>query len=259
LEIRSRHKGMSHLNGADGGGTKSQPAALRESLMQLVNRVTRDAALRQDLMQEALLHLWLIETKRPGQTLSWYLQSCRFHLQHYLASGKSVDSGKRREGKLQFAFDSETGEGVPEQSDSGNSVITSVSARELIFLLSRQLRPQEKAVLDCLADGWGAREIGRKLKISHTMVIRYRRRIATLLKRLESPHEFFDREKDNGNGHLRSSPLARAKKAFVPGKANDINGNRSTHAGRDPHSQGVRASGPGSISHTLVTATRESN
>jgi len=215
---QSRHKGMSHPNGTDSPDIESQPAVLRESLARMVQRVTRDAALRQDLMQEALLHLWVIETKRPGQTLSWYLQSCRFHLQHYLASGKSVDSGKRRDGKLQFAFDSETGEGVPEQSDSGNSVIMSVSARELILLLSRHLKPQEKAVLDCLADGLGAREIGRELKISHTMVIRYRRRIATLLRRLDPPNEFLIRQTvspANGNSHFRSPPVAlRRRRSF---------------------------------------------
>jgi RNA polymerase sigma factor (sigma-70 family) len=167
--------------------TGSDLHALRESLSRVVQKVTGDQALRQDLMQEAMLHLWLIQTRRPGQTVSWYLQSCRFHLQHYLASGKSVDSGKRREGRLQFAFDSQTGEGVPEQADSGDSVFTDVSAREIMRLLSRHLKPQEKAVLECLADGLGAREIGRELKISHTMVIRYRRKIAALLTRLENP------------------------------------------------------------------------
>ena len=167
------------------GITSDQPA-LRESLIRMVHGVTRDAALREDLMQEALVHLWLIETRRPGQTKSWYLQSCRFHLQHYLSSGRSVDSGKRREGKLQMTFDSETGDGFPEQADSENSVLTNVSAHEIMSLLSRHLKPQEKAVLDCLADGLGAREIGRELKISHTMVIRYRRRIAALLTKLES-------------------------------------------------------------------------
>ena len=177
---------MSPVNPVKSEKRVEQPV-VRESLIRLVQKVTGDLALQEDLMQEALLHLWLIETRRPGQTASWYLQSCKFHLQHYLASGKSVDSGKRREGRLPFAFDSENGEGIPEQSDSGNSVLTNVSAREILVLLSRQLKPQERAVLDCLADGLGAREIGRELKISHTMVIRYRRKIASLLKKLEGP------------------------------------------------------------------------
>jgi len=201
---------MSHPNGGKNPASGDEPASLPEALERLVQKVTRDPALRQDLMQEALVHLWLIETRRPGQTDSWYLQSCRFRLQHYLASGRSVDSGKRREGKVQFAFDSETGEGAPEQSDSGNTVLTSVSAREIIHLLSRHLKPQEKAVLDCLADGLGAREIGRELKISHTMVIRYRRKIASLLTKLEGPNVLATN---------------------TPGKMNG----QSAQAGREPH------------------------
>src|SRR6266446_6417643 len=105
---------------------KSDQPALRESLIRMIHGVTRDAALRQDLMQEALVHLWLIETRRPGQTKSWYLQSCKFHLQHYLASGRSVDSGKRRRGQLELASEAEEWRVFPEQADSGDSVLTVV-------------------------------------------------------------------------------------------------------------------------------------
>jgi DNA-binding CsgD family transcriptional regulator len=72
---------------------------------------------------------------------------------------------------------------LAEQADSGKSVVTWVSEREIMSLLSKHLAPQEKAVLECLADGLGAREIGRELRLSHTMVIRYRRKIAAILIR----------------------------------------------------------------------------
>src|SRR5262245_56526440 len=65
-------------------------------LEKVVNRITRDPFLREDLMQEAAVHLWKIRQQLPDKTLSWYLQSCAFHLRHYLASGRSVDSPKRR-------------------------------------------------------------------------------------------------------------------------------------------------------------------
>ena len=55
-------------------------------------------------------------------------------------------------------------------------------------LLGPLLTPPEQAILDCLADGLGPREIGRKLKLSHTMVIRHRRKIAALFSQLELPH-----------------------------------------------------------------------
>ena len=159
----------------------------KDSLVRMVRRMTANLALREDLLQEALIHLWLTEARRPGQTKSWYLQSCKYHLLHYLASGRSIDSGKRRAGQLLPNHDADHSDGFPEEMDSGNSVFTCVSARDIISLLSPQLLPQEKAVLNCFADGLGPREIGRKLKMSHTMVIKHRRKIASLFNRLDLP------------------------------------------------------------------------
>src|SRR5713226_9243290 len=137
----------------------------RESLVRMIRKTTANAALRDDLLQEALIHLWITEIGRPGQTESWYLQSCKFHLLHYLASGRSIDSAKRRGSQLYFETDGEDGAGFIERAEPDNSVIGWVSAREIISLLSPRLLPQEKAVLGCLAEGLGPREIGRRLKV----------------------------------------------------------------------------------------------
>src|SRR5436190_23046651 len=121
--------------------------AIRESLIRIIRKVTANGALRDDLLQEALIHLWLTEVGRPGQTRSWYLQSCKYHLLHYLAAGRSVDSGKRRAGQLQFV---DVTDGANEGStdlDSGDSVLGCVSARDIIALLWPHLKPQERAVL----------------------------------------------------------------------------------------------------------------
>jgi len=158
----------------------------RQFLVRMVRKTTANGALREDLLQEALIHLWLTEIGRPGQTKSWYFQSCKYHLLHYLAAGRSVDSAKRRGGQLEFPENSD----VPDWAtpdDSGDSVFGPVRARDIMSLLSRYLQSQEKAVLDGFAEGLRLREIGRKLQISHTMVIRHRRKIATLLSRLETP------------------------------------------------------------------------
>ncbi len=176
----------------------AEDASLRDSLARMIQRLTPNAALREDLLQEAMIHLWLTETRRPGQTRSWYLQSCRFHLQHYLNCGRSIDSAKRWRDQLPLNEHSEEEETYVEETDCGNSVLTCVSAREIMAMLTPHLSKLEQAVLDCLADGLGAREIGRKLKLSHTMVIRHRRKIASLLTRLElqSPTQL---QPTNGN------------------------------------------------------------
>src|SRR6266853_1583583 len=139
--------------------------SVRLSLVRLIRKLTGHAALREDLLQQALVHLWVTEIGRPGQTPSWYLQSCKFHMLHYLASGRSVDSAKRRAGQCQSADEPDGPNGFIDEMDSGNSVFASVSARDIISLLSPQLAQQERAVLNCFADGLGLREIGRRLKI----------------------------------------------------------------------------------------------
>jgi len=153
----------------------------------MIGRITPNFALRQDLLQEGLIHLWLTETRRPGQTISWYLQSSKFHLLHYLGSGRSVDSTKRGRGHARLEQDSEEPEELPELVDPGDSLLSQVIARDIISLLSPHLCPHENAVLDCLADGLGVREIGRRLETSHTMVLKHRSKIASLLVKLERP------------------------------------------------------------------------
>src|SRR5438132_14302530 len=67
----------------------------REVLRQIVFKITSNRSLHDDLAQEALIHLWRREQERPGQTQSWYFQSCRFFLQNHMRNGRSVDSGRR--------------------------------------------------------------------------------------------------------------------------------------------------------------------
>jgi DNA-directed RNA polymerase specialized sigma24 family protein len=168
-----------------GRGESVEACSMRETLARMIQATTSNNALRDDLMQEALVHVWLMEARRPGQTRSWYLQSCKFHLRHYLESGRSIDSGKRRNGQLDFALNGDGLDTLLDLAVSGASVLGWVSARDLISVLSRHLMPQEKAVLNGLADGLGTRELGRNLKLSHTTVIKHRRKIANLLARLE--------------------------------------------------------------------------
>jgi len=157
-------------------------AEIKERLSKIVSKLATSVVLREDLMQEALTHLWLEETRLPGQTKSWYLQSCKFHLQHCLQSGRSIDSGKRREGQVQIDYQEENGElfalGVTE-----SVAFSHTSEREAVTWLSARLQPMEQTVLSQLTEGWGVREIARQLSVSHPTVIKSRRKIAGLLRR----------------------------------------------------------------------------
>jgi DNA-directed RNA polymerase specialized sigma24 family protein len=198
-------------------GMLMESPATREQLTRIVGKLTANVALQQDLMQEALIHLWLLEEQRPGQTTSWYLQSCRFHLQHYLAAGRSVDSTKRSAGRVHLTEERNGDEESPWVTPTDCGVLDQVNAREILSLLSPQLKPREQAVLACLADGLGAREIARRLKVSHPMAIKYRRKIAALAARLgisvvharSNGKSTNGREKRNGNSaHNAPTPAS---------------------------------------------------
>jgi DNA-directed RNA polymerase specialized sigma24 family protein len=157
---------------------------MRDLLSRIACRLTGDAALRQDLMQEALVHLWLLEARKPRQSRSWYLQSCKFHLQNYLVAGRSVDSLKRKRAQFCVSGDgAELDEKYP-ASDHDGAAFAVISARDILDLLCGRLTPFEQAVLYRLAEGRGAREIACDLKVSHPTIIKHRRKIAALAIRL---------------------------------------------------------------------------
>ena len=191
------------------GATCLEGPSMKDSLLRMIGRITPNIALRQDLLQEALIHLWLTETRRPGQTRSWYLQSSKFHLLHYLASGRSVDSTKRGRGHSRYDEDCVQPEEFPQLVEPGDSVLSQVIAWDIISLLSPHLSPRELAVLDGLADGLGVREIGRRLEMSHTMVLKHRSKIASLLVELERPS-------------IQREPLRRARPAGDRNQANGV-------------------------------------
>jgi len=74
-----------------------------ETLRRVVCGLCPGGPFDEDLMQEGLIRLWTLEEQQPGQSLSWYLQGCRFHLLNQLAAGRSLDSGNGKEGACRSA------------------------------------------------------------------------------------------------------------------------------------------------------------
>ena len=148
-------------------------------LDRIINRVNTDPAWHDDLMQEALIHLWQLEQARPHQRPSWYLQSCHFHLRHYMDSGRSVDSWKRREWLVSTSAQEDTPESERSLTDHSTSLeISEYHAHEMLALLRQRLTPPQKQVLGLLVQGLSSREIGSRLGVSHNAVSKHRRRIA---------------------------------------------------------------------------------
>jgi DNA-directed RNA polymerase specialized sigma24 family protein len=161
-----------------------QDQHVRNALERVVRSLNQQDNLHQDLMQEALIHLWQMEQARPGQCTSWYLQSCRFHLQHWLGAGRRVDSTKRRTGQVLGLENDQGPGGFLEQVEADNREFEHASARDLIDSMTAALRPRERAVLACLAEELGSAEIVRRLKLSYGTVAKCRRRIAHAARKL---------------------------------------------------------------------------
>ena len=158
--------------------------SLHASLRCIIAGVTANEAVHEDLMQEGLIHLCEVERCKPGQTKSWYLQSCRFHVQHWLAAGRSLDSPKRAQADKRIVVDENDCEAVLPEYHTNGEVFEAVSFRDLVSTLAKHLKPRERIVLCGLAEGHSVGEIGSRFGISRPTVLKDRRRIAALTNKL---------------------------------------------------------------------------
>ena len=176
----------------------------------VVRRLTRESILQEDLFQEAVIHLWLREEECPGQSQSWYIQSCRFYLQNLLRKGRSVDSGRHRPTAALHTGDAEEPEEV--SAEIHDTLFALVCARDLVSELSKWLSPVERQILDLGVDGLSLREIAVRLGLSHTTVNKYRRNIAGLASRLCLDEPYDARLK-------RAALSAKPNAAFLPARS----------------------------------------
>jgi DNA-binding CsgD family transcriptional regulator len=112
------------------------------------------------------------------------LHGRRFHLLHYLALGQSIDSPKRRASQVQPSSPDEDQDDLLDCFESADTVFADVSAREIVSALSKVLPAREMIILHWLSEGLSTREIATRLGISHSMVIKHRRKIAALTQKL---------------------------------------------------------------------------
>jgi RNA polymerase sigma factor (sigma-70 family) len=156
----------------------------QELLRRLAARVTRDKASREDLAQEAMIHLWQQELRCPRQSESWYIQSCLFHLLNCVQRGRSLDSPRRRRARGSIATLSPPADSTEVHPERDESPLPTVCANEILDLLLPKLNEREREVLRCLAEGLEPGDIARKLRVSRQAVGKQRRKIALVATRL---------------------------------------------------------------------------
>jgi RNA polymerase sigma factor (sigma-70 family) len=153
-------------------------------IARVVDRVTRDADLRRDLLQEALLHFWQKESELPGQTLSYYLQSCHFHLLDYLRHGRSLDSPTRSHLRAELDEENDEEGPLPAELTLHENASDSTANRDLLQVIAEHVDEVNRRILLLAERGAGVREISRQLGISHPAVVKRFRTIRVMVRRL---------------------------------------------------------------------------
>ncbi len=166
------------------GGRMLDDPTTHKALWRMVMTLEQNFHTRQDLLQEASIHFWLLERHHPGQRLGWYLRGVRFYLHHLRNSGHSVDSPKRRGSQVSFADNWGEWEPWRNNLEFDEGIIAEVHARDILYLLANRLEPIDQEILYALAEGFGLREIARKLHVTHPFVRRHRLQIASLAIKL---------------------------------------------------------------------------
>ena len=145
-------------------------------------KLSSNAELQKDLLQEMAIHLNRVQTKLPGRTKSWYIKSCEFHARNHLKLGRSVDSHKRIHNLVSLDLLTENAAEIGFFSDNHEDSRPALIAQDLLELIIPKLTERQKEVLTLLMEGSGVREVGRKLGISHPSVIKHRNHIARIAR-----------------------------------------------------------------------------
>ena len=154
----------------------------------IASKLTADAELQKDLMQEMFVHLVRVETAEAGQTLSWYLKSCEFHARNYMKLGRSIDSPKRARNGVPY---DETPSDDGERYGNGSHHVQSVGqieiqgeiiTNDIVNLIIPRLSDKQQQILFLLLKGCGVRETARQIGITHPAVIKHRKKIARIAR-----------------------------------------------------------------------------
>jgi len=161
-----------------------QDKGIIQLLRQICARFSADPDLQEDLLQECLIHLWRMEHAKPNQTRSWYLQSCRFHIQHWLAAGRSLDNPRRSNSERRISIHDDAEHPALEDYNTNGELFETVCFQDAVSTLAGRVGQRQRKVLNGLAEGQTLSEIASQTNLSYPTVLKYRRIIADLSTKL---------------------------------------------------------------------------
>jgi DNA-directed RNA polymerase specialized sigma24 family protein len=154
---------------------------VRASLRGIARSIASNPSDRDDLFQEMLIHLWQTEAANPGQTESWYLQSCKYRGMDYLKRGRSVDSKHRPDCVFVPIRPSSDDDAAPFEPPDGHDFRDELFAGDMLTALRDRLTGSQRAVLDAFAMGDTVSEASASLGCSHQYISKQRKKIAAAL------------------------------------------------------------------------------
>jgi DNA-directed RNA polymerase specialized sigma24 family protein len=161
--------------GAENGvGLLVERPEIQDALRRLVQARCNDPDLQEDIVQEVQLCLWRAEVTTPGKTLSWYLERCRFCIQHFFKKGRSVDSLKRSDSACSLNEFDEL------ELPAAGDLWEEICARDEREQLAWRLDPQEQQTLQLRWEELSEREIAQQEHVRPATVIDRCRHIRTI-------------------------------------------------------------------------------
>ncbi len=137
-----------------------------------------------DLYQEALLHLWNAsrQGKLADKTDSYILQGCYFHLKNYIRKVNEKPDLSLDEIIFNDSEDLDFKELIV---DRGQSDLRELLDLKLLAdtIENNGFNPREKKILALFKDGLTTRDIGKRIGVSHVMVIKLMRKIRAKCQR----------------------------------------------------------------------------
>ncbi|MFA5089753.1 MAG: sigma-70 family RNA polymerase sigma factor [Candidatus Omnitrophota bacterium] len=128
-----------------------------------------------DLYQEAILYLWSVfrQDKLADKTDSYILQGCYFHLKNYI---RKVNE---KLNMLAIEYTMEDGNGIALEEELSLNLQEANDTRILLNnkLLAEEIQngdfnQREKMIMIFLKDGLTTRDIGKRIGVSHVMVVK---------------------------------------------------------------------------------------
>ena len=159
-------------------GLLTDEPTVRKALLQIVIALEDNFHAREDLLQEALICFGSRKRQFPGPRRSWYLQSVNFYLHHLKASGRSLDSPKRRGAQAAFADDCDGRGDWLDTLDSDEGIMSAVHAHDIFSVLVDRLEPTDQDILRAMVEGLRISEIAHALHVPRGFVERHRIGIA---------------------------------------------------------------------------------